>query len=305
MICLKISIFVVSNTTKPELFKKFYVVICLKISIFVVSNTTPPPVGRWIGELWFAWKFLSLWYQTQLARNRKVSRYRCDLLENFYLCGIKHNVIYLLSYKIIVVICLKISIFVVSNTTYLVLPLHWLWLWFAWKFLSLWYQTQHNMREMLIWIGCDLLENFYLCGIKHNRFDLSLIRFSVVICLKISIFVVSNTTPMFFIETSPSLWFAWKFLSLWYQTQLNSKILFIFSVVICLKISIFVVSNTTTRWNRTYRDWLWFAWKFLSLWYQTQHTTVRRYTIFRCDLLENFYLCGIKHNCKKTCRLQR
>ncbi|KXO16142.1 hypothetical protein HMPREF3202_01429 [Prevotella bivia] len=41
---------------------------------------------------------------------------------------------------------------------------------------------------------CDLLENFYLCGIKHNRLRFLLSSGLVVICLKISIFVVSNTT---------------------------------------------------------------------------------------------------------------
>ena len=43
-------------------------------------------------------------------------------------------------------------------------------------------------------ISCDLLENFYLCGIKHNHRMLTVIGRQVVICLKISIFVVSNTT---------------------------------------------------------------------------------------------------------------
>ncbi|MDZ3818800.1 hypothetical protein QP525_011605 [Prevotella bivia] len=67
---------------------------------------------------------------------------RCDLLENFYLCGIKHNWAYCEFERNPVVICLKISIFVVSNTTTLVKA----------------YRKD----------GCDLLENFYLCGIKHN-----------------------------------------------------------------------------------------------------------------------------------------
>ena len=66
---------------------------------------------------------------------------------------------------------------------------------------------------------CDLLENFYLCGIKHNQ----------------SITILFNIL----------LWFAWKFLSLWYQTQQAA-----------------VLSGWVLR--------LWFAWKFLSLWYQTQ-----------------------------------
>ncbi len=113
-------------------------------------------------------KFLSLWYQTQLAFIRLVSAFCCDLLENFYLCGIKHNMENLNDCETNVVICLKISIFVVSNTT--------------------------NSLFLSKVIGCDLLENFYLCGIKHNFIFFSHNFFCVVICLKISIFVVSNTT---------------------------------------------------------------------------------------------------------------
>ena len=117
--------------------------------------------------LWFAWKFLSLWYQTQ-------------------------QILVLLWHKV-VVICLKISIFVVSNTTV--------------------------TRHLPSGLRCDLLENFYLCGIKHNY--------------------EKKYIPLHW------LWFAWKFLSLWYQTQRTYQLSYTPLVVICLKISIFVVSNTT------------------------------------------------------------
>ena len=169
--------------------------------------------------MWFAWKFLSLWYQTQLCnlRNRSPS----------------------------VVICLKISIFVVSNTTSIRKSISIIWLWFAWKFLSLWYQTQPSTKNIWQTLCCDLLENFYLCGIKHNAISIRSLFISVVICLKISIFVVSNTTDVRIYDKSKWLWFAWKFLSLWYQTQLCA---------VCLS------------------------------------------PLLGCDLLENFYLCGIKHN---------
>ena len=225
------------------------VVICLKISIFVVSNTT---------------SFL-------LCRRGS----GCDLLENFYLCGIKHNNLPADDKSTAVVICLKISIFVVSNTTSFIELQEDFKLWFAWKFLSLWYQTQ-LVQVLLLWhASCDLLENFYLCGIKHN-FDKNLdIVLEVVICLKISIFVVSNTTKWRKRLKPLLLWFAWKFLSLWYQTQqvIIRKVRSI--VVICLKISIFVVSNTTFPFITRKSRKLWFAWKFLSLWYQTQRTMRR------------------------------
>ena len=146
MICLKISIFVVSNTTQEaRWYRSSRVVICLKISIFVVSNTTTTATPTTTIKLWFAWKFLSLWYQTQLSIVVSCYRISCDLLENFYLCGIKHNQRIEYQDGRFVVICLKISIFVVSNTTSDELLQTAYKLWFAWKFLSLWYQTQ--LRE--------------------------------------------------------------------------------------------------------------------------------------------------------------
>ena len=144
------------------------------------------------------------------------------MLENIYLCGINNNTFVHLHVQPLVVICLKISIFVVSTTTaepwgkplascdlleniYLCgINNNWfLWrhqadmLWFAWKYLSLWYQQQ-------LWefikdpkACCDLLENIYLCGINNNMYICKGILFIVVICLKISIFVVSTTTFIF------------------------------------------------------------------------------------------------------------
>ena len=67
-----------------------------------------------------------------------------------------------------VVICLKISTFVVSTTTC---------------------SGSYNN-----WVSCDLLENIYLCGINNNAIATLLYHHDVVICLKISTFVVSTTT---------------------------------------------------------------------------------------------------------------
>ncbi len=69
------------------------VVICLKISTFVVSTTTTQRKALLTGS--------------------------CDLLENIYLCGINNNVYQIKYYQKAVVICLKISTFVVSTTTFL------------------------------------------------------------------------------------------------------------------------------------------------------------------------------------------
>ena len=148
------------------------------------------------------------------------------MLENFYLCGIKHNYENISKIVRYVVICLKISIFVVSNTTFGLILQAISVLWFAWKFLSLWYQTQ------------------LIYTLISQR--------TVVICLKISIFVVSNTTSTNVIRFQSKLWFAWKFLSLWYQTQRICSLSYVSVVVICLKISIFVVSNTTKMGRKRY-----------------------------------------------------
>ena len=220
------------------------VVICLKIRTFVVSATTEQWKQNQSNLLWFAWKFVPLWYQQQQEEYISLITPCCDLLENSYLCGISNN---------------PLIFFDVRN-----------WLWFAWKFVPLWYQQQLNSSWQVSLYCCDLLENSYLCGISNN-------------------FIAISRLPVL-------LWFAWKFVPLWYQQQLRppmiefllscdllensylcgisnnsvtDKYLTIF-VVICLKIRTFVVSATTVgRKGRHFAE-LWFAWKFVPLWYQQQ-----------------------------------
>ena len=90
------------------------------------------------------------------------------MLKNIYLCGINNNIVVELIYCGVVVICLKISTFVVSTTTDLV--------------------------DSIAADSCDLLKNIYLCGINNNNRRLRTVEEKVVICLKISTFVVSTTT---------------------------------------------------------------------------------------------------------------
>ena len=134
----------ISNNLTPAFKRESNVVICLKIRTFVVSATTRTKnfcSRRW---LWFAWKFVPLWYQQQLQHFLLQGDYRCDLLENSYLCGISNNQQSAKESTKAVVICLKIRTFVVSATTlrrvYQLLAR----LWFAWKFVPLWYQQQHQ-----------------------------------------------------------------------------------------------------------------------------------------------------------------
>ena len=175
-------------------------------------------------------------------------------------------------------ICLKIRTFVVSATT----SVHRSWarktLWFAWKFVPLWYQQQHVFSVPIADVSCDLLENSYLCGISNNSWWYCEGRAIVVICLKIRTFVVSATTQNQTHTYHFSLWFAWKFVPLWYQQQRDSSFSAVPLVVICLKIRTFVVSATTFNFNLCDK--------------------------YSCDLLENSYLCGISNNnsSRSTCR---
>ena len=245
MICLKIRTFVVSATTRRRNRESAYllwfawkfvplwyqqqligipavgegVVICLKIRTFVVSATTRAESLTSAIWLWFAWKFVPLWYQQQQWSIAIHGWSSCDLLENSYLCGISNNNILLSTHGLTVVICLKIRTFVVSATTNFTIQCMCSLLWFAWKFVPLWYQQQHQIYLDGQRYSCDLLENSYLCGISNNRIFLSTSSNTVVICLKIRTFVVSATTWNVSKHRQTLLWFAWKFVPLWYQQQ--------------------------------------------------------------------------------------
>ena len=142
MICLKIRTFVVSATTARR--GEGLGICCdlLENSYLCGISNNPRMQGRCQSMLWFAWKFVPLWYQQQLWENWISSYYSCDLLENSYLCGISNNT---------------------SNSS---VRSHELW--FAWKFVPLWYQQQHISRSAVRCESCDLLENSYLCGISNN-----------------------------------------------------------------------------------------------------------------------------------------
>ena len=85
-----------------------------------------------------------MWYQQQQDTPNSYRHRRCDLLKNIYLCGINNNAQFNLLLLTYVVICLKISTFVVSTTT--------------------------NRGRYQATDCCDLLKNIYLCGINNNSF---------------------------------------------------------------------------------------------------------------------------------------
>ena len=94
----------------------------------------------------------------------------CDLLKKLYLCGVNYNWPFILTITSIVVICLKSCIFVVSITTTIT--------------------TEYTT------LRCDLLKKLYLCGVNYNITPYTIKIFTVVICLKSCIFVVSITTEL-------------------------------------------------------------------------------------------------------------
>ena len=167
-------------------------------------------------------------------------------------------------------ICLKIRTFVVSATT----------------------SSGSTCRGT----GCDLLENSYLCGISNN----SVINLSkwnpVVICLKIRTFVVSATTLSNWSWAEVTLWFAWKFVPLWYQQQLYSNKVIAFACCDLLENSYLCGISNNMMYRQASPAWLWFAWKFVPLWYQQQQRNLISDLPSCCDLLENSYLCGISNN---------
>ena len=169
--------------------------ICLKIRTFVVSATTKASRYTYIEQLWFAWKFVPLWYQQQPSGWPLPPMFGCDLLENSYLCGISNNIYARARIELL--------------------------LWFAWKFVPLWYQQQLSYIISIVPLCCDLLENSYLCGISNNILWKRRFFSIVVICLKIRTFVVSATTAVYRFFLYERLWFAWKFVPLWYQQQLK------------------------------------------------------------------------------------
>ena len=68
---------------------------------------------------------------------------RCDLFRKLYLCGVNYNCRNIEQSPILVVICLKSCIFVVSITTI----------------------QKHYMERA----RCDLLKKLYLCGVPQKK----------------------------------------------------------------------------------------------------------------------------------------
>ena len=133
------------------------VVNCFKISIFVLSNTTSLFVKIILFLLWIALKLVSLYYQTQ-----QIKKYPRNLQELWI--ALKLVSLYYQTQPYLwqmqtrtVVNCFKISIFVLSNTTWPRLTAFHPLLWIALKLVSLYYQTQPKLFNKYGIERCELL----------------------------------------------------------------------------------------------------------------------------------------------------
>ena len=169
--------------------------------------------------MWFAFKFCSLFLQTQCISVASAINSGCDLLSNFVLYFYKHNMDNLSWSQAVVVICFQILFFIFTNTILPSAIMNRQQLWFAFKFCSLFLQTQLNGLMLLMQLCCDLLSNFVLYFYKHNSALASSCLLLVVICFQILFFIFTNTILFSVICKPLLLWFAFKFCSLFLQTQ--------------------------------------------------------------------------------------
>ena len=173
------------------------VVICFQILFFIFTNTIYQSECSFVWTLWFAFKFCSLFLQTQFESEEAAKILGCDLLSNFVLYFYKHNPITVEQLLPLVVICFQILFFIFTNTIwsdYWQLAFR---LWFAFKFCSLFLQTQSTLLTRLRSSGCDLLSNFVLYFYKHNISSPLRYWMMVVICFQILFFIFTNTILLF------------------------------------------------------------------------------------------------------------
>ena len=196
------------------------VVICFQNCIFDISKTTLNVSEVQGKRLWFAFKIVSLTYRKQLVRKFLCLSLGCDLLSKLYLWHIENNKAENVRKAIEVVICFQNCIFDISKTTrYRSYSTHLL-LWFAFKIVSLTYRKQQSGECPQSNRGCDLLSKLYLWHIENNAKPFLLLMLVVVICFQNCIFDISKTTRTFSLIALPSLWFAFKIVSLTYRKQL-------------------------------------------------------------------------------------
>ena len=213
------------------------------------------------------------------------------MLSNLYFCIGLNTLFALNNYLLAVVICFQICIFVLGWTPYLINSFKALQLWFAFKFVFLYWVEHRYIIIASIKSCCDLLSNLYFCIGLNTQSNLMLIRSYVVICFQICIFVLGWTPKISIAICYYKLWFAFKFVflywvehllfkyinaflrcdllsNLYFCIGLNTNIYYKYNthyVVICFQICIFVLGWTPEQYSNKFKT--------------------------SCDLLSNLYFC--------------
>ena len=260
---------------------------------------------------------------TQLKASSSYIRNCCELLSNLYLCIGWHSRWKTRPTSRTVVNCFQICIFVSDDTANHRAGAALRPLWIAFKFVSLYRMTQLLTSPTLKNTRCELLSNLYLCIGWHSSITTKRERPAVVNCFQICIFVSDDTAQEEYYTSAFRLWIAFKFVSLYRMTQpslnerqtrssceLLSNLYLCIGwhshrsiadrckiVVNCFQICIFVSDDTAVFVTIVAKFVLWIAFKFVSLYRMTQHSSVNQVSQHGCELLSNLYLCIGWHSC--------
>ena len=197
-----------------------WVVNCFQICIFVSDDTARHTHNLCLAELWIAFKFVSLYRMTQRKAAGGTGKVSCELLSNLYLCIGWHSEKTRRKIEELVVNCFQICIFVSDDTAGTLDFARVRQLWIAFKFVSLYRMTQHDILAVHVLHSCELLSNLYLCIGWHSLLATMDLRLRVVNCFQICIFVSDDTAVNGSYHLDVVLWIAFKFVSLYRMTQL-------------------------------------------------------------------------------------
>ena len=171
--------------------------------------------------MWFAFKFVFLYWLIQLGFSRPPSSSCCDLLSNLYFCIGWYSRYADKLTPPEVVICFQICIFVLVDTALFKIKQFRHKLWFAFKFVFLYWLIQRMPSASKVALSCDLLSNLYFCIGWYSRESIGATQDLVVICFQICIFVLVDTAFAKFLSFADWLWFAFKFVFLYWLIQLT------------------------------------------------------------------------------------
>ena len=200
------------------------VVICFQICIFVLVDTAKPLESRLYVLLWFAFKFVFLYWLIQRSFFNITIENRCDLLSNLYFCLGWYSPQKVAMQLHCVVICFQICIFVLVDTAGRGRKVLQGELWFAFKFVFLYWLIQLRITFSSRQGGCDLLSNLYFCIGWYSKILFVYLARAVVICFQICIFVLVDTATGVMKNQFGLLWFAFKFVFLYWLIQLLMRV---------------------------------------------------------------------------------